>query len=233
MEVAVSKAVPGIGSVLATLTGVTLRRLMRSRAVWVVGVIALLPVLMSAIFKGRFQLIEVTSRLEVIVMALLPAVFVASSVGEEIEDRTATYLWSRPLPRWAIIVGKLIALAPIASLLIVAGWVLAMNVAGVAVAPRSTLAFAAGGLAISMVAAGIALLVPKHGMSLSIIYLVIIDMLIGVIPASLQQISITHQVWLLTGNGDESAITAPAITMAIIAGVWLTIGLLRLRRLEA
>ena len=41
---------------------------------------------------------------ELVVMALLSSVFVASSIGEEIEERTITYLWSRPLPRWTLLV---------------------------------------------------------------------------------------------------------------------------------
>jgi len=228
----VSKSVPSTASALATLTGVTLRRLTRTRALWVTLLISLLPAFLASLLHGKAHVSDMTATAELIVTALLASVFVASSIGEEIEERTTTYLWSRPIPRWTIVVGKLIALAPITGLLAAGGWVLAMKWTNTPVDLRPTLAFAAGGFALSFVAAGIALLVPKHGMSLSIIYLVIIDLIIGGIPASLQSISITHQVWLLV-RGDDPSIIEPTITMMVIAALWLVVGLLRLRRLES
>jgi ABC-2 type transport system permease protein len=230
----VTKAVPSIAFALATLIGVTWKRVLRSRSVWVVILIALLPSIPAAALAGDQDARDAVSVVEIIVMALLPSVFVASSIGEEIEDRTTTYLWSRPLPRWTVVVGKLLGLAPIAALLTSAGWVLAIKIGtGAAPTPQSTFAFAAGGLAISVIAASIAILVPKYGMALSIVYLVIIDLIVGEIPASLQTISITRQVKLLSGLREASAIATPALTMAIVAAVWLTIGLVRLRRLES
>lgn len=225
-----SNQVPGIATVLVTLMGVTLRRVLRSRAVWVIVVIAMLPVLLAALLGTRTKTEDLTAVAALTVMALLASVFVASSIGEEIEDRTTAYLWSRPLPRWSVVGGKMLALAPIAALLVAGSWALAMYVGGLPIVAKTTLAFAAGGFALSLVAAGIALLVPKHGMSLSIIYLVLVDLIIGGIPASLQAISITHQVWLIARTNE--AIATPAISMAIIAGVWFTVGLVRLRRLE-
>src|SRR5262249_49123726 len=101
---------------------------------------------------------------------------------------------------------------------------------------RSTLAFAGGAVAISAMTAGIATLVPRHGMALSIVYIVLLDSTIGAIPASLRAISITHQIRVLSGLsslGDEFAIVEPVVAMAILAGIWLAIGLWRVRRLES
>jgi ABC-2 type transport system permease protein len=230
----VNKTVPSTIAVLMTIVGVTWKRVLRSRSVWVVLAIALLPSIFGAAMSGRFGAREAVSVTELIVMSLLPSVFVGASVGEEIEDRTTTYLWSRPLPRWTVIFGKLLGLAPLAALLIAGGWYLAIQIGtGAPPSLRSTLAFAAGGVAVSAVAACIAILIPKHGMSLSITYLVIIDLIVGGIPASLQSISITRQVRLLAGLEDAAPIIEPAITIAIIATVWLAVGLLRLRRLES
>src|SRR5689334_18632971 len=118
-----SNGVPSTASALLTLMRVTLRRFMRGRAIWVVLVIALLPTLLAAAHPGRAGVMDAISVVEIIVMALLPAVFVASSIGEEIEDRTTTYLWSRPIARSAVVFGKLLALAPIAAALVAGGWV--------------------------------------------------------------------------------------------------------------
>jgi ABC-type transport system involved in multi-copper enzyme maturation permease subunit len=228
-----SKHVPSTISVLLTLVRVTLRRFMRGRALWVVLVISLLPTLVAVAHAGRSNAVDAIAVVQLVVMALLPAVFVASAIGEEIEDRTTTYLWSRPIARWTVVFGKLLALAPIAATLLAGGWALAVQIATDAPpALQGTLAFAAGGIAVSMIAAAIALLVPKHGMALSIIYLVVLDTIIGGIPASLQTISVTRQVRLLA-DVDHTSVVEPAITMAAIGTLWLVVGLLRLRKLES
>lgn len=228
-----SKDVPSTLTTIVTVMGVTLRRFERGRAVWVLAVIALVPAFIAALFAGRSGMVTVIAEAQLIIMALVPSILVASSIGEEIEDRTTTYLWSRPIARWAMIAGKLLALTPIAVLLVCLGWEAAAHVAtSESISFRHTLAYGAGTVAISMIAAGIALLVPRQGMALSIAYLVIIDMIIGGIPASLQNISVSHQVRVLR-DVSETHILQPAITLAVIAGIWLAIGLARLRRLES
>lgn len=229
-----AREVPSTMSTLSTMIRVTWRRLFRGRAVWVCLGIALLPAFLAAVVPHTRGTLELITIAEFLVMTVLPPVFVASSIGEEIEERTTTYLWSRPIARWTMIVGKLVALAPIASILIAVGWYLAAQTnTGSPPSTDSLIAFTAGGLAISVMSAGLGTLVPKQGMALAIIYLVIIDSAIGAIPASLQSISITHQVVLLSGLDEHVPKLQPAITMAVIAAVWLAIGLLRLRRREA
>jgi ABC-2 type transport system permease protein len=222
--------VPSSTSALLTLAGVTLLRFSRGKAVWVVVAIAALPLLFGAAIRDD----DPVTVVEMLVMGLLPPVFVASAIAEELEERTSTYLWSRPLPRWTLLIGKLLALAPIAAVLIALGWVVAMQVAtGAPPSARSTLAFAVGALAISAMSAGIGTLVPKHGMALSIVYFVVIDLAVGAIPASVQSISITHHVRQLGGLDDPGTITESAITLVVLAAIWLAVGLWRVRRLES
>ena len=75
-------------------------------------------------------------------------------------------------------------------------------------------------------------------MALTIIYMLLFDVPVGEIPASLQVLSVTHQARLLAGIGPHGVHAtadrlAPAITMAVLAGVWLAIGLWKIRRTEA
>jgi len=232
--------------VIGTIARLTLKRLLRGQVLWVALGIALLPVVVAAVLRQSVHdpMERATFALdlyvvEMFVLSVVPAMFVASSIGEEIEDRTITYLWSRPLPRWHVTAGKLLALAPVAMVITLLGWLAAMKVGTEAVAPRWTLVgIAAGALAISMVAAGIATLAPKHGMALTIIYFLLFDVPIGEIPASLQTLSITHQARGLAGiamHGVRSVPDrlTPAITMAVIALVWFAIGLWKIRRTEA
>ena len=229
-----TKTPPPIGSALLTLVGVTLRRFSRGRAVWAVVPIAFLPVLFASFVHEGGAIMGPT----LLIMGLLPPVFVASAIGEELEERTSTYLWSRPLPRWTLLVGKLLALAPIAIGLVMLSWFLAINVGlGHAPTTRSIVAFGAGATAVCATAAGLGTLVPKHGMALSIIYFVVIDLAVGAIPAPVQQISISHHVRILgdleRAFAEPSAVAQPAITLAILTTAWLAIALARLRRLES
>lgn len=231
---------------IATIARLTLARLRHGRVLWAAMFIALLPSIAAVVLSShvrdasdRAEMITALYVPQLLVLALIPALFVASSIGEEIEDRTITYLWSRPLPRWHVIAGKLVALAPISIAITLLGWLLAVKIGSEAVAPTWTLiGLGAAALAISMISAGIATLAPKHGMALAIVYMLLFDLPIGEIPASLQVLSVTHQARRIAGIGAHGigSMTdhaTPAITMAIIAALWLAVGLWRIRRLEA
>jgi ABC-2 type transport system permease protein len=225
--------IPGTGTVLSTLVRVTWRRLFRGRALSVSVLIAGLPiVLAAATSQGKALVDGPAGAIQLLVLALLPPMFVASSLGEEIEDRTTTYLWSRPIPRWTIVIGKLLALVPVSIVLVVGGFVVATQVATGAPPPPIEIGAMAGGvLAISSLSAGVATLVPKHGMALSIVYLVIFDITLAAVPASIHNLSITRQVGQLVSH--QGGIAQPVITLAAISAVWITVALWRIRRLES
>jgi ABC-type transport system involved in multi-copper enzyme maturation permease subunit len=223
--------VPSGASVLATLVRVTLVRLLRGRAVWVSVLIALLPTILAGALQTTRHTAEPIMLVATLVMAVLPPMFIASSVGEEIEDRTTTYLWSRPLARWTMIVAKVVALAPVAVVLVVAGTYVAFQIEGGSVPVRFALATGAGAIAISMMSAAIATLVPKHGMALSLIYLVVFDLPLGALPASISHLSISHHVAQIAEPGGSPG--QGVITLAVIAMSWLVIAFLRIRRLES
>jgi len=216
----------------------TLVRLFRGRAVWVSGIIAALPIVFAAAVRAQGQRSNVQVDVlvfQTLLLAVLPAMFVASSIGEDIEDRTTTYLWSRPVPRWSVLAGKLVALAPLSALLIVGSWIASVY-AGVHAMPSglSILALAAGAIAVCLVAAGIASLVPKHGMPLTIAYM-LFDIPVGVMPVSLAELSVTHQLRALAQVVPEikDAPGGGAIGLAVLGTIWLGIALWRIRRLEA
>ena len=238
---------PSTLTVLLTLARLTWRRLRRGRAVWVSSLLAFSPVAFAIAIgsrvsddgsgRGLFAVGGDVFVIEQLVLAVLPAMFIAASIGEEIEDRTTTYLWSRPIARWTVLAGKLLALAPIAIALVVGGWFVALQ-AGLHHLPtlRSAVGLGAGTLVVSMAAAGIATLVPKHGMALAIVYVLFFDLPVGEIPASLQLLSVTRQAKLLAGMtsaGDSVGMLEPALALAIVGGVWLAIGVWRMQRLES
>jgi len=222
----------GVASTL-TMAALTWKRLLRGRAIMVALAIALLPVAYVAI-AGRGVGPEVFV-FEVLVTAVLAPMFVASSIGEDIEDRTTTYLWSRPIPRWAIVAGKLLVLVPAAAAIVLASWVLAANLAWHELPPaRTCAALAIGVLAISVLSAGIASIAPRHGMALSIVYVLFFDSPLGVMPATLRELSITHQVRTLSGlYPGEDGVQQAAVALAIMVALWGALAAARMRRLEA
>jgi ABC-type transport system involved in multi-copper enzyme maturation permease subunit len=220
---------PSAISSVATIARLTLRRTLRGRTLWIAVAFMALPLVYASQLKGKHRSEEELMGIVMLVACIVQALLVGASIGEEIEDRTTTYLWSRPVPRWTVLVGKLVALAPIGAVLAVATTYVAYRTEyDVGLEARHALALAAGIIAIGTIVAGVATLVPKHGMALAIVYLAI-DLVIGGIPWSMQIASATQQAGVFMARQEGSA----ALALVIIAGAWLALGLARLRRLEA
>lgn len=224
----------------AVIAHLTLVRLFRGRAVWISLLIAGLPVAFAAIVRsqGRPPSLLDIFVFDMLLLAILPGMFVASSIGEDIEDRTTTYVWSRPIPRWSVLAGKLLALAPLTAILCIASWVTAVYVGrGESPAAVSIIALAGGAIVCCIVAAAIATLVPKHGMSLTIAYMLFFDLPVGAMPLSLAELSVTHHMRTLSAmfNPVDTAFAESGTGggLAVLAAVWLAIALWRIRRLEA
>jgi ABC-type transport system involved in multi-copper enzyme maturation permease subunit len=230
-----SYPVPSAATALGTLARVTFQRTLRRRALWGTLAVILLPTLFASSMKGHSILGNVDDTFNVVrlLLAIIPPVLVAAAIGEEIEDRTATYLWSRPLARWTVVVGKLLALAPIAMAALCASWAIAaISVFGGSYLVQGAVPLAAGALAVSIASAGIATLVPKHGMALTIIY-VLADLMIGALPTSLAKLCMTYHVEVLASRHSSGEdVLQSALGLAAISAIWLAIGLRRIRRLE-
>jgi len=227
--------VPSALSTVATMASVTLKRLGRGKALWTGGAIAVLPIGFAVIVRTRHSALNGKMLIpSLLLLVILPAMFIGGSIGQEFEDRTTTYLWSRPIARWAVLAGKLCALTPIVIVLIVGSWCAASTIwVGAAPTPASCGALAAGAVAASLVAAGITMVLPRHGTALTIGYL-LVDLFVDAMPFSLRELSITHQTGQLAHLGSQAPITAtPVIAIAAIAALWTVIGLARVRRIEA
>lgn len=228
---------PTTATAVRSIAALTWRRLLRGRTLWVAAFIALVPVAFGAVLRSqdmRRGLSDDLLTFQLLVLAVLPPMFLSSSIGEEIEDRTITYLWSRPIARWAVVVGKLLALAPIAIVLVVVSWHLGCTLGlEAAPPPRTHAALAAGGVAVSAIATGIAVLMPRHGMAMTIGYM-LFDFWIGLMPASIQNFSVAYHVGSISFPVPEGTdVPTSAIWLAVVSTGWLGLGLWRIRRLEA
>jgi hypothetical protein len=230
-----------LGWAQATLiqTRLSAIRMMRGRTIWVAWIFALLPIAFTVLIAeaGTPAPWPALFRWVVMLAAVLGPLFMASSMAEEIEDRTFTYLWSRPIARWTVVLGKLLAAAPIS------GGILALTVTAcyffaeggtAAGLVRGVAAGLVGAAAACAVSAGTAILMPRAGLGVTYAYLLALDWPVGEIPFSMRALSITRQIRQVAGVGDaaDQPVWVPLVWLAGISAVWLALAFWRLSRAE-
>jgi len=228
--------------------GWSARRFLRGRSLWVAAFFALGPIGFAAVAARTghaVRWVEFVAPL-VLLSAIVATLFTASAVADEIEDKTFIYLWSRPLPRWSMLIGKLMATAPLTIAVLAAAAAIAYQLGAAAADParpwpamallRLLGAMAAAAVALSMVSGGIAALVPRHGLGVTYGYLLLLDFPVGAMPFSLANLSLLRHITIAagaeaTGTGPGS----PAGSAAWLFGIgafWLGLGLWRISRSE-
>jgi hypothetical protein len=218
------------------LARLTWTRILRGRALWVSAILAALPCLYGLLMRLKGDFVgEELFAFETLGLSILTPMFVAASLGDEIDDRTHTYLWSRPVPRWSIIAGKLLALVPLVIAVICASWLVAATLAWKVAPPIETFfALAMGVVATALLSSALATLAPKHGMALAICYMLFVDGPVGLMPATLREVSILQQIRTLSGLWpDDGTFGKGIVGIAIIATVFALVALARIRRMEA
>jgi hypothetical protein len=220
------------GASILAIARLTAWRFVHGRMPWVGLVVAALPVAFAAALRGHASYATRSFEIEELLLVVLPAIAVAASITSDLDDRAVTYLWSRPLARWTLMVGKLVVLAPFVVALVVASWIAATAIGAGELASGATIgALAAGALGATMISAGLAIVAPRYGMVLAIVYM-LCDSVVGEIPAHVQLVSITHDVAELAGVTGSSPPVA-AIGLVVVSTAWLAHGLRKIGRLEA
>lgn len=228
---------PSALSSVFVLASITWMRLWRGRAPWVGFLVGALPCLYSLMMRGRERdaIGDELFAFEILVLGILAPMFVASTLGEEIEERTTTYLWSRPIARGAVLAGKLVTITPIVLVIGCASWLVSSQLAWSMLPPAQTfVSLAIGAIALCLLAAAFSTLSPKHGMALTICYLLFFDLPAGALPAALQEVSVTHQLRTLSGMWPaDGSFLEGLIGIGAIMIVTGAIAAWRIRRLEA
>jgi ABC-type transport system involved in multi-copper enzyme maturation permease subunit len=230
----------GVEGALA-IAAVAFKRMLRGKALWVVAGMAVLPFLFSVPMKEPSipqhwgKVVAFWGYL----LAMLPPVLLASAIGEEIEERTMTYLWSRPLPRWSIVGGKMVAILPILWIVLAAALLAPFYArfpdAGAhgTVLARSMAAVVLGTIGVAAVTAGLATLVPRYGTVVSLAYLVFVDRTLAFFDASISKLSVTYHAIRLTGMwGDAQPFMQSVGWILALSAAWMGIAVWRIRRLE-
>jgi hypothetical protein len=235
------RPLPASAAVLE-LARAALIRTGRGRALWVVVALVALPTVMAIVLAGAGPGLDERSWNQVyllchLMLVVVPPVLVASAVADEVEDKTAAYLWSRALPRWTVIAGKLLALAPLCALLVGGAPVLAWYAGGlgsvmdVGWLVNGALGLAAAAAVGAMLAAAIATLVPRHAVAVSVGWMVLIDGPLGALDVRLHHLSVGYGARAIAGFGDVT-IASGAITLAVLAVIFTAIACWRVGKLE-
>lgn len=223
---------------LRAVAALTWRRAVRSRTLLVSVPLAILPLIQGVVLRvvpelSRLDSASVWRSLlvpEFLLLAVLCPLFAAASLGDEIESGTMTYLWSRPVPRWTIAAGKLLALTPLVAALLLGSAVAAMLVARGTWPPTwGLVALGVGAVTISVAATGIAMLVPKHSMVVPMAYFLFVDLPIGELPMALMRLSMTYHLRQLA---DGAAVSTALLWLCGLMATWAAVGLWRLKNFE-
>lgn len=226
-------------------------RLMRGKLLWIAALLAGLPPLLAflagldaesdALYDHVHRFDESTELLLRFVAQLGPALLLANGLGEELELRTYTYLWSRPMRREALLFGKLAGALPILLGVTLLSTALAYVVAlgGYAGGGLDRLAQVAGAAVATCVAGscfaiGIGALVPKHPFVLALGVLAGAQVL-AIVP-NVSKLSISFHARALAGLPPDEGLTestsAGASGLVVLTAIWLIVAFWRARRAE-
>lgn len=135
-------------SAIWPIAAVTLRALVGRRRTLLLVLLAALPVLVALLARlGGGRIDEAAILDALVVRAVLPLsalILGTAALGSELEDGTAVYIMTKPVPRWQVVAAKLGVAALLAAGLAVASTVLTGLVSGLdAASIRLTLAVSA------------------------------------------------------------------------------------------
>ncbi len=229
------------GAAVLALARAALIRTVRGRALWVVTALAALPPLLAVVLahasRENDQAVwRYAYEACLLMLAVVPPVLVASAIADELEDKTAAYLWSRALPRWAVVIGKLAALAPLCAILLGGSAAVAYLAGGLAPAVRTTqmidgaIGLAAAGCCAATIAAAIAVLIPRHAVAMAVAWMAL-DATVGLIPIPLRQASTAFAGRTIAGFTSGGA-TSSAIALIVLTAISTTLACWRIARLE-
>ena len=245
------RPVTGLGATLL-LARLTWKRLLRGRVLWASAALLTLPLLLAATGRSGDEGWRRPFAILVALLAVVPPLYLAPAIADEVDDKTFTYLWSRPIARWSVLTGKLLALVPVLMLgfavAVLASFAIVYGAPGGAssnVLLRGVVAVLVGATSAGMIAVGIGSVVPRFPLATAVSYLLLFDLTVGNIPFQIQNLSITYHVRSIAGvirdaEGYRAMLLPPnptsvaesTIWALAIGAAWLGVALWRVRVAE-
>lgn len=197
---------------MRALMVLSLRQMFSGKKIWVLGVFLGLPILLLALVlaAGGFDFPE-SEEVDIEGLAMSAFLYVvypqslcilasllygASLLAGEIEDKTLTYLFTRALPRWKVLLGKYLATAAALSIMISASMSVSYLLCGLPFAPRVWLALAAtitsACFAFTALFCLLGLFVPRRAIPVGLIYAVVVEGFLSIVPAVVNELTVSY-----------------------------------------
>ena len=230
-----------------SLVMLTLRALLNRRRTLMLGLLGVLVVVIVVIFRlsdpSPEQALEVTRQLlsDLALGVLLPLVAVivgTAAIGSELDDGTIVYLLARPVPRWRIVLVKLLVSWVVVMILVVP----ATLIAGLIGQDDPALAFgfaaaaAIGALEYTALFVMLSLLTSR-ALIVGLAYVVIWEGVVAGLFAGTRPLSVRQHALAVAealGGGDAAGIAEVALEVAVVAIILVVIvaAIVAVRRLE-
>jgi ABC-type transport system involved in multi-copper enzyme maturation permease subunit len=224
-------------------------RLRRGRTIWISLILLCIPLALAGMAVLRVEdpwerwwhIADLTLRSLVL---LAPVVHLAPALAEEMEQRTYTYLWSRPIPRTAVLFGKMLAVTPAVTVLslaaVVAAWFISSR--GTGTTPSEWLwpaltAVATGVAGASAFAIGVGTLYPRQPLAVAVGWVLFFEQVFPAIP-TIQHLSTLFHTQVIAGvphtfiQKADTSVTRSLISLAALSTIWLGLAVWRIRSTE-
>lgn len=239
---------PSALAVVRLFAATSLRRVRRGRLVQVVAALLALPLLagLLALIGGKGGAPFFDMLLRAYLRYLLPAVlalFATTSVAEEVQRKTITYLFARPIPRWALPCGKYLGVVSVNVVLfaaaLVATYALCIGADFGASLPRLAAGLGAvvlGVLHFGAVAAAFGAMATRYPFAAMLAFELLVDIGFGFIPGVFKAVSAGVHLTVLVGLYQPHTDTffmpdprlTPAVSLVVLVGltlIWLAVAL--------
>lgn len=222
-------------------------RLRRGRTIWITLLLFCIPIAVAAVASFRVEdpftrwthLTDLTLRSLVL---LAPVIHLAPALAEELDQHTHTFLFSRPIPRAAVLHGKMLVVTPalvaLSTLAILAAWAIATTGPGVTQAawlPPALLAVTTGVIATSAFAIGLGTLLPRAPLAVAIGWVLLFEQVFPAIP-TLQHLSTLFHTQVIADvphsfilKADTSA-PRSLVSLGVLSAIWLSLATWKIRR---
>lgn len=179
-------------------------------------------------------------------ICLLLALFYGTSVlGDELDGKTLTYLFTRPLPRWHFVVGKYLgivsALVLPTALSLLASWTIAGAPGGWSLFAATLVGTVGALVAYNALFVLFGFALPRRAMIAALLYGIVFELILSFVPALVNELTITYYLRSLVVDildlelprEAARAVGGAAVPVALLALACITIGSLALASLLA
>lgn len=242
---------------VGVVAGLWLLRARRGRTLYLAAAIMGLPVVAAAVALASGaadsdllnKILEAELR---VVIPLCMLMLASAAVAEEVQERTLTYLLTRPIPRWSVPVGKLLGAAAVTLLLLSVtlplSYLLCLATDPPEIAARIPLllrSLGAGALAVALfgaLCATLGSLVTGHPQVVTLVVLLAVELGLASVPGATKAVAMTVHLRNLAGlyrpntsyfvaDPAFSWVTSLAVVVAVTC-LWITLLVLWVQRRE-